>query len=225
MMRIDIVPPSENYKGMSYADWATVWSKWLISEDPDNSVPTGILFTRGNVNYGPLGGLKGGPLHLNSRSTFYKIGSAQETILPNTAIFIPVLTSQWSVGSIFDGKKIRDELELRYCLNKDLDETRKMWAYIRLTKRGAKNIRLVRNLAEYRIESRMFRLNIPKKSLLNNKTENPMKPGNHDTIIGGYFVLLRSLPLGSYRITFGGFGRGDYYTNAVYDIIVLNKLT
>lgn len=222
-MRIDVVPPSENYKGMSYADWATIWSNWMVSEDPDNYELDGILFTRGNVNYGSLGVMGEGSLHISPKSTFYKTGNTRETILSSTAVFIPVLTSQWSVGSFFDGKKIRDQLELRNCLNKDLSESGKMWLYIRSINKQSKNICLVENLFDYRIESQLFKLNIPKNSLLNNNTEYPMKPGNHDTIIGGYFVLIRSLPLGTYRITFGGYGRGDYYTNAVYDIIVLRK--
>jgi hypothetical protein len=34
-MKIDVVRPTENFRGMSYSEWTTIWSNWLFSEDPD----------------------------------------------------------------------------------------------------------------------------------------------------------------------------------------------
>ena len=32
----DILPPKENFKGMSYGEWSAEWWKWLLgSENPD----------------------------------------------------------------------------------------------------------------------------------------------------------------------------------------------
>ena len=53
-MKIDVVRPTENFRGMSYSEWATIWSNWLFSEDPDTYDGGNILFLRGNVSYKPV---------------------------------------------------------------------------------------------------------------------------------------------------------------------------
>ena len=46
------------------------------------------------------------------------------------------------------------------------------------------------------------------------------KPGSYDAVSCAYCVIIKSLPIGSYRVMFGGKGRGAYYTNSVYDLYV-----
>jgi hypothetical protein len=55
---------------------------------------------------------------------------------------------------------------------------------------------------------------------LNAKSEVPEEVGEFESIVGGYFIIIRALAHSSYRIIFGGSGPGTYYTNAVYDIRV-----
>jgi hypothetical protein len=57
------------------------------------------------------------------------------------------------------------------------------------------------------------------------KFETALSPGGHETVQGGYFVILTNLNAGRYRFHFGGNGRGYYYTDAVYDITVLQEKT
>ena len=51
-------------------------------------------------------------------------------------------------------------------------------------------------------------------------TQDAVKPGLYDTVVGGFFVIIRSLPRGKYRVEFGGEGRGNYSTNSIYDVVV-----
>ena len=97
-----------------------------------------------------------------------------------------------------------------------------MWATI-IRKGDMKSSKIVKNLKDYRVESPLFRLVIPKNSLLKDKTEYASKPGIYDAVSGGYFIMIRSLPPSTYRINFGAKGRGTYRTNAVYDILVEGK--
>src|SRR5216110_361561 len=51
-----VVSPEQNFKGMSYGDWAAAWSNWLFSEDTDRNEAKGsMLFLRGNIeHYGQI---------------------------------------------------------------------------------------------------------------------------------------------------------------------------
>jgi hypothetical protein len=51
----------------------------------------------------------------------------------------------------------------------------------------------------------------------------PPKPGNYHAITVGYFVLIKSLSIGTYRIKFGGSNASAYHTNSVYDINVIKN--
>src|SRR6476620_5631041 len=81
-------------------------------------------------------------------------------------------------------------------------------------------MQIVKNIRAFKVQSPVFRFIIPSNSLLNTKSEQFEEVGEFESIVGGYFIILRSLPASSYRIIFGGRGPGTYYTNAVYDISV-----
>jgi hypothetical protein len=53
--------------------------------------------------------------------------------------------------------------------------------------------------------------------------DSPLKPGNYQAITVGYFVLIKSLGIGTYRFKFGGSNGSAYHTNSVYDIKVLKQ--
>jgi hypothetical protein len=218
--KVDIVPVSENFRGLSYGQWATLWDNWLMSEDPDNTNRKDILFLRGNLDYRSVASVNGVPRFLDPRSALTKTGKDAEMIFENTAILIPVLTARYSIGDIYDGRKINNEYELRDAVNRDTDESFGIWATI---KDGKKTSRIVRDLNAYRIESPLFKLCISSNSKLRLKTEDPTEPGIYDSVVGGFFVIIRSLPAGKYRIHFGGQGSGNYSTNSIYDIAVAGK--
>ena len=119
-MKIDVVLPYENFRGISYGEWASVWSQWLVSDDLTYNGED-VLFLRGNVNYMPIGGKKGGPQYLDPNSIYERSGKAGETIFEGTAILIPILTSDYSLGDFYNGRKITTISDLRYIANKDTD--------------------------------------------------------------------------------------------------------
>jgi hypothetical protein len=218
-MKIDIVPPDRNFRGMSYGDWITVWNNWLLSQDPDNNDEGDMLFLRGNINYKPVGGMEGAPRHIDPKMFYDRTGPKGERIFEGTSIFFPVIDSMMKIGERYDGKIMKRIEELRYSVNKDINEGGPVWATI-IKKGDTKPSKIVKNLKDYRVESPLFKLNIPEDSLLMDKTEYVSKPGIYDAVSGGYFILIRSLAPSTYRINFGARGRGIYRTNAVYDIMV-----
>ena len=63
---------------------------------------------------------------------------------------------------------------------------------------------IVDDINDYRIESPMYNLIIGSRARFRNVAEAPSDPGDINGIIGGFFLILRSIPLGKYRIKFGG---------------------
>lgn len=221
-MRLDIVAPNENFGGMSYGEWAAEWTKWLHSEDPDTYDGGNVLFLRGNVDYKPIGIEGDSPSYVDPKAIYNRTAQKGEAIFEGIAIFVPIITTSFFIGDIYEGKVLKNEQELRYYVNKDTNETRKMWAVIK-RKGDKKASRMVKNLESYRFESPLFKLSIPKNSFLRERMEMPVKPGYYDAITAGYFVIIRSLTASSYRIIFGGEGMGTYTTNSVYDIEVSKR--
>ena len=217
IVKVDVVPIHENFRGLSYGEWATIWDNWLLSEDPDSAVRKDIFFLRGNLDYTSVTSNNDFPRFSDPSAALIKTDQNAEIIFANTAIFIPVLTAQYSIGDIYDGKKLDNENELREAVNRDSDESLCLWATI--THKGRKS-RIVNDLNKYRIESPLFHLAIPSNSSLRLGTQDAVKPGLYDTVVGGFFLIIRSLPRGKYRIEFGGNGRGNYNTNSIYDIDV-----
>ena len=218
-MKLEIVPPTENFRGMSYGDWIAAWHQWLLSDNPSYNGED-ILFLRGNVDYRPVGGKEDGPRYVDPKAVYDRTEDKGETIDERTAILVPILTSQYYIGEFYNGRKITSIPYLRYVANRDTDGGS---IYATITKKGDKTMKLVPDLKEYRFESPLYLLSVPKNSKLRTKMDYPPKPGNYQAITIGYAVLIKSLPIGTYRIRFGGNNGSAYYTKSVYDIKVLKK--
>jgi len=221
-MHLDIVHPNENFAGLSYGEWAAEWNKWLFSEDPDTYDGSNVLFLRGNVDYRPISKDKSSPRRIDRKAILDKTGNKAVSILEGIAIFVPVITTVLFIGDNYEGKILKNDQEVRHYANKDTDDTRKMWAGIKRKGDSEAHI-LVDNLEDYRFESPLFKLTVPKRSLLRERMEFAIKPGTYDAITTGYFIIIRSLPPSVYRINFGGEGMGIYTTNALYDIEVIQR--
>jgi hypothetical protein len=218
-LKIDVVLPSENFRGMSYGEWASVWSQWLVTDDPTYNGED-VLFLRGNVNYRPIGDKKDGPQYLDPNAIYKRSGNKGETIFENTSILIPILTSDYSLGDFYNGRKITAISDLRYIANKDTDGG-SIWA--RIMKLGEKNQPIVSNLLHYRFESPLYLLSVPKNSKLRKKMDVPPKIGNYYAITVGYFIIIKTLQIGTYRLVFGGSNGNAYQTNAMVDIKVIKR--
>jgi hypothetical protein len=218
-LKLEIVRPTETFRGMSYGDWIATWHQWLLSDNPSYNGED-ILFLRGNVDYRPVGGKEDGPRYVDPKAVYDRTEDKGETIDERTAILVAILTSQYHIGEFYNGRKITSIPYLRYVSNKDTDGG-SIWATI--TKKGDKTMKLVPDLKEYRFESPLYLLSVPKNSKLRTKMDSPLKPGNYQAITVGYFVLIKSLPIGTYRFKFGGSNGSVYHTNSLYDIKVLKK--
>jgi len=216
-----VVQPNQNFRGLPYGYWAGQWWKWLLSKDPD--VYRGdMLFLRGNVDYKPLGGVDDVPRHVDPKSIYDRTGKSGEGIWEGTPLFFPVLNAIFWLGSIYDGIKMENEEDLRTAARRDIFEGGFMWANIR-RKDESKPRKIVSNLNDYLIESPEFSLTVPRHSTLRDRMEYSLRPGNYQCVTVGYYLLISYLSPSTYRIEFGGKGRGDYYTKASYDIIVRKR--
>jgi hypothetical protein len=215
-MKLDIVHPTENFRGMSYGDWIAAWHQWLLSDNPSYNGEN-ILFLRGNVDYSRLV-VEDGSRYLDPKA-YDRTQDKGETIDESTAI-VPILTSHFYIGDFYNGRKIISIPYLRYVTNKDTDGG-SVWATI--MKKGYKTTRIVSDLKEYRFESPLYLLSIPRNSKLRKKMDYPPKPGSYHAITVGYFIIIKSLPIGTYRLKFGGTNGSAYHTNSLYDIFVLKK--
>jgi hypothetical protein len=221
-LKLDTLLPSETFRGMSYGDWIAAWHQWLVSDNPSYSGEN-ILFLRGNVNYRSVGDKEdddGGPRYLDPKAVYDRTKDNGETIYDGTAILIPILTSHFYIGDFYNGRKITSIPYLRYVTNKDTDGG-SIWATI--MKKGDKVTKIVSDLKEYRFESPLYLLSIPKNSKLRKKMDYPPNPGSYHAITVGYFVLIKSLSAGTYRFRFGGSNGSAYHTDSLYDINILKK--
>jgi hypothetical protein len=222
-LKLDILLPSETFRGMSYGDWIAAWHQWLLSDNPTYRGED-ILFLRGNVDYRSVGDKEDGPRYLNPKAVYKRTKENGEdngeTIHEGTAILIPILTSHFYIGEFYNGRKITSIPDLRYVTNKDTNGG-SIWATI--MKKGNKITKIVSDLKEYRFESPLYFLSIPKNSKLRTKLDYPPNPGSYHAITVGYFVLIKSLSSGTYRFRFGGSNGSAYHTNSLYDIDVLKK--
>jgi hypothetical protein len=218
-MKLSVLHHSETFNGLSYGDWAAIWTNWLLSKDVDSYNGQYILFLRGDVNYRPVRGAEGAVRYQDPDSFLDMTGRKAQKILEGTSILIPVSVSFNAIGSYFEGKFIENEIQLRDAVNSDLDNVRTLWATVSMRK-SKKSTKIVPNLGSHRIESPLFKLTVPKDSTLNDVLDEPFKAGIHDAVAAGYFVLIRGLAPSTYRIVFGSEGPGEYATRSVYDIVV-----
>jgi hypothetical protein len=218
-MKPRVLPTWQTFKGLSYGEWAAIWTNWFLSKDVDSYKGQDILFLRGYVNYRPVSDVKFSIRYQNPNTFLDMTGQRQQKILEGTSIFIPITVSYNAIGCRFEGEVIKDEIELRNAVNTDVDHVASLWATIK-TSDSNKSMKLVPNLESYRVESPLFKLRVPKDSALNDLVDEPLKPGTYDAVAAGYFILLNRLPPSNYRIVFGSQGPGDYATRSVYDLVV-----
>jgi len=216
-MKVKVLYPWETFKGMSYGDWSAVWTNWLLSEEVDTYNGQDILFLRGNIDYRPIGGIVGGVRHQDSDSFLNRTGDKGFKVLEGTSVLIPITVAYYIIGDYFNGNIIENEIKLRYALNSDFNLIRSIWAVIKKSN-SKKWEKIVSNLASFKMESPLFQLRVPTNSILNQLQDEPLKPGTYYAVIGGYFLLLKSLPKSKYRISFGAEGPGEYSTRSIYDI-------
>jgi hypothetical protein len=215
-----IVHPKENYRGMSYGDWAEAWSNWFFSSYPDISEAQGpMVFLRGNLEYHTVD--RNNVDRIEGNTAFYDRTGDRGIVIPEgKAIFIPVMIAIHFIGSEYEGQVSRYEQQIRYVVQKENDKSGGIYAMFKSLETNWKPI--VNDLMQYRATSSMFKLIISENNPFIEKVtlEEKIVPGEYQAVIDGFFIILKSLPKGtSWRLRFGGKGRQKgYRTDAVYDI-------
>ena len=146
-------------------------------------------------------------------------------IFQGTAILVPVICAFYRIGDYYEGSRIEDEGGLRNAVFRTLGAGSNIWARCKYQddpkKKSYPSYPLpVQDLRSYYMESPLFRLFVSERSKLKDGLDEPFEAGVFDAVTGGYFLLLKSLLPGAYRIRFGGKGKGSYLTDSIYDITV-----
>jgi hypothetical protein len=218
-----VLKPEENFRGMSYGNWAAVWSNWLYSDDPDRTdkFDEHMILLRGNLDYYKYAD-EGDISSLDESKRFYnRSGDEAVTICEGTAIFVPVLTAMYFIGREYEGTTLSNESQLRRAARRDNDMSGSIWATIQTPDKDTPEP-IVNDLRLFRVETPVFKLKISDKNPFIQYILGDSHRGTeeYDAVTDGYFLILKSLPSKSCRIQFGGKGRGKYRTDAVYDIYI-----
>ena len=219
MLKVKVLPPSQTFKGLSYGDWAAIWSNWFSSRGLDRYDGEDILFLRVHADFKVVSDAEGAMRYKDPESFLDMTGHKKKRILHGTALFVPLAVSIIAIGEDHEGKLIHNEKDLRTAVNDDISHIRSIWATVKVN-HSKQSIKLVPDLRFYRVETPLFKLTVPEDSDLNNLIDYPMKPGVHDAVTEGYFILLPDLPPSTYQFDFGSEGPGDYSTRSVYDVTV-----
>lgn len=219
-MTLTSLKPNERYMGRSYPEWIEEWSNLLVSSSPDYQNGAEMLFLRGNLDYEAD---KSGNRYVKPGKFFDRTGSLGLTIYKNTALFIPVMSSMYSLNDAYEATPLLDEENVRNAVRNDISQGGKMWLRYKEPGSDYKSVLEENELKKYYFETSVFTLRVSNQSPLIEKFETAFNPGEYETVQGGYFVILKNLPEGNYRFSFGGFGNGFYYTAATYDITVKGK--
>jgi hypothetical protein len=203
-----VVKTSENYRGLSYGDIIVTWQRWLLSENPDHHQYGDILFLRGNLGY------------YDSNCEYL---SCFTEISEGMSILVPIVTTHFSIGESYKGTIINNEFYLRKAVREHVDAAGPFWATLEKMGKNHNVLRLVPNLESFRVESMPFELDVSDENPFLDKMDEPNYPGKYTALVSGYFVLLRDLPVSSYRIRFGGYGMDNFYTDSLYEINIISK--
>jgi hypothetical protein len=199
-IEFEVFSPNEKLDGKSYGQYlADSWNK-LVSDDPDRS-DGHILFLRTSVN----------PKEAPLRKTV-KIFSGQ-------AIFLPVISTSMNTN---DSPDLDTEPKRRAAANRDTDKGDNPPQPQQVTIDGKP---VVDNLKEFRVESPEFMLNVHEQSVLKGKFDNPYRADTLPTVAVGYCVIIKSLPARDrpYTIHIKANGQDGYYTEAIYELQVIDR--
>ncbi len=189
-----IVPPKETYNGLSYGDWAAIWCNWLFS---DQDQVGSVYFLRGNVHREP---------------DIVMTGKNGLTIYSDLAIFFPIICT-------FSSKLITPNAMSKMQRRKDSTEPERDPTLLKLTINDTE----IRNLLDHYAESHEFTLEIKRMSPLLRYFNSSVKTGTSEAVIAGYWILLKPLPVGTYRIKFEGRHKDGFMTSGDYNIKIKNR--
>lgn len=191
LMRL-IVKPHENFNGLSYGCWISIWWNWLFSDE----VPYGsVYFLRGNAE---------------KESPIIRTGKNGPIINSDTGIFFPIICTVTS-------EHLFEHASTQVIRRSESAERQKNPLLLSVKINGVR----IPNLKNYYAESPEFILDISKASKLRRYFDPIPHIGKSPAVSAGYWIMLRPLPPGTYRIIFKGKHADGYMSYGDYTIKVL----
>jgi hypothetical protein len=223
-----ILLPDGIYRGLTYGHYLSEWLKMLHSDAPFyRGYPREICYLSGNNSFvvdKDTGQRKQSEEFQNKARN--KDGTFRGLIIyTDTAIFVPVRCSFYSVGETYyyDGNVLQTIADCQFVCRRDINEG--ISHYCNLQKKGHDRIDLFEQVCYF--ESPSFSLTVTENSPMRESVEMPIAPGTYDTFVAAYGIMLNSsdnadntLPEGEYRLQYGNVGRGGYKSDSVQDFIV-----
>jgi hypothetical protein len=215
---LKIADPHFVFRGLTYGQWAAVWMNQLFSDSPETGYSSGkgkdVVFLRGNIEYG----YKQDPEH----STYSTITLENRLrIMQDTAVFVPVITTEFVLDDIYQGQIMKDEITMRNTARRDTVESGNIGVRIKEAgKRSEIAHALVPDLNDYYVESPLFQLSVSEKNPYKHIKEFTYDPGIYHMVVTGIVVIISNWPEGVIRLSVSGRGVGTYLTKSVYDIEV-----
>jgi hypothetical protein len=211
---LEIADPKAVFRGLTYGEWAGVWLNHLFSDKPDINYigGKGMAFLRGNLKYA----YTQDPEH----PVYSSITQASAMrIKQDTAVFIPVINTKFTIDFEYQGETMKDEISMRNVARRDTVNGGPIGIRIR-KKPSNKSYKLVKDLNDFYAESPLFTFIIPENSAYRTFMESPMEAGVYQCVTAGIFVIISHWTPGEYRLAVMGTGVGSYLTRSVYDIVV-----
>jgi hypothetical protein len=216
MADFEIADPKSVFRGLTYGQWVAVWYNNLMSDKPDIVYREGknMVFLRGNVEFSYEKQEEPKNRAFSSMTKEQRI-----KIQEDTAVFVPVISTMFALGDDYQGQVLNDELSMRLAARRDTVNGGEIGVQIR-KKPENNGKKLVDDLNNYYIETPLFPASVSEKSLIRYTIESPIEPGQYQALVVGVFVIISTLSVGMYRLSFYGRGVGRYLTRSVYDIEV-----
>ena len=186
-----IVQPTLCHNGMTYGQWAAIWSNWLFSNQ--NQVGSTFFF-RGNVN---------------NEDKISAINENHITIKRDAAIFFPIICTISSEEMA--PYPSNEMLRRKDCTD---PEQNPVSLYFKI------NDTEIQELTRYYAESPEFVLEISTDSNLRHLFKPPLKPGKSRAVSAGYWIMLKPLPGRKYILEFEGVHRDGFRSAGLYHFSV-----
>jgi hypothetical protein len=199
----------DSLSGQDYPSLLQRWEQWFFSSTPYQTQSGDVLFLRGNMeNYSDPSSF----LDMTSLS-----GNVQR-IQYGKFVLVPAITAGFNIGEYFRGEKVRDEETLHTAVQDYVKKGGPYWCSIQFL-----NDNVVHTVPVRYVETPLFQLHVAPENPFRKLIDPQQESGDFFTVCSGYIVVLKDLPEGKYRIRFGGIGRHNYRTDAVWDIEVVGS--
>jgi hypothetical protein len=189
-----IVSPIEIYNGLSYGDWASIWCSWLFSDQDQTG---SVYFLRGN---------------LDNESEVVRMNKNSLTVFSDLAIFFPIICT--ISCRLLASNKLTQMMRRNDSTKQELNPE-----VLRLRINDTE----IQNLRKYYVESTEFMLEVSTNSALRSYFRRNTRSGKSEAVTAGYWVLIRPLPVGKYRIKFQGQHRDGFKTSGDYTINIVKR--